>query len=259
MTTPIITLSTYIFIIDDMKHYIHTGLFALAILVAVASCSKDDPFEAGTGLTKITAPEVTCTASTYRSLSFSWTPVDGAVQYSYSLKDAAGNLYGGNVTYGTKAFFDGLSSDYPYVFSVIAYPGLDSGKEASSEASLTQKTGLVNNEGTFTSYLASGTWKATLQESSLNTFVLKNWYGQEGYDLEFTVNPVDSTVTVTNGTPDTASGRMIVATGSNKINVKNGVLIDGAKSKFYRLDGMLILNVQASMGSRQGEDTFIWQ
>ena len=140
-----------------MKHYIHTGLFALAILVAVASCSKDDPFEAGTGLTKITAPEVTCTASTYRSLSFSWTPVDGAVQYSYSLKDAAGNLYGGNVTYGTKAFFDGLSSDYPYVFSVIAYPGLDSGKEASSEASLTQKTGLVNNEGTFTSYLASGT------------------------------------------------------------------------------------------------------
>ncbi|MGN1229370.1 MAG: fibronectin type III domain-containing protein [Prevotella sp.] len=222
----------------------------------MACNSYDDAFEAGTGQTPIASPVVTCNDATYRTLSFEWQAVNDAVSYSYQLTDAEGEKVDGGVTTSLQATFDRLQSAANYTLTVIAYPALHSGKGASQPAKVEHLTGLIDNEGTMTSSLTNTSWTSRLKETSLNTFVLSTWYGNDDYELEFSVNAADSTINVTNGVLDEATGRMRVATGSNKIMVKNGVLIDGGNSKFDRLSGILTLDVQATTGTKKGTDVF---
>ncbi|MGN1263182.1 MAG: hypothetical protein ACI4TW_04015 [Prevotella sp.] len=237
---------------------IRTAIGALALAAALTACSSDDAFETSTGLTAIDSPTVSCTSSTYRSLSFEWNNVDGAVQYAYTLTDADGNNMGGGIITGTTTCFDDLDSDADYTFSITAYPAIESDKAPSAETSIVSRTTLIDQEGTFTSDILSSSWSVQLKEISYNTFVVENWYGADGHNLEFIVNTIDNSIIVTNGTPDDATGRTKVTTGSMKIMVKNGVLIDCSNSFFYRLGGLLSLDVKASTGTRTGIDTLEW-
>ena len=239
-------------------HHIRSAIGTLCLTAALTACSSDDAFEASTGLAAINTPTVSCTSSTYRSLSFEWNSVEGAVQYAYTLSDAAGTNVAGGVVTDTKADFDGLNSDADYTFSITAYPAVEADKAPSAAASTTCHTLLIDLDGTFTSSLTSSSWTARLVEKSYNTFVLEKWYGYDGFNLEFIVNAADNSIIVTNGTPDDATGRQKVATGSSKIMVKNGILIDGSNSFFSRLGGKLSLDVRATVGTRTGIDTLEW-
>lgn len=207
------------------------------------------------------SPVATCTESTWRSLSFEWEKVSGAVQYSYILKDAEENVIYGEVTTGNTGSVDWLDSDTPYTLYIYAYPVIGGDASPSECVTLQMRTGLINLTGSYESGLVTRntTWNAELEEKELNSFVMKNWYGVEGYDLEFTVNPADSTINVLNGEIDEATGLKNVPSGNSGNFVRKGVLVDGTQSKFDRLGCLLTLKVRATTGNKENEDTFTWE
>lgn len=231
---------------------------ALAMLMAVACNSYDDPYEPASGLPAVATPEITCTANTYCSLSFSWNKVADAVQYSYQLSNSLGVDIAADITSSTAVSFDGLQSGSLYTLRVVAYPAVLASAAPSNAAEISVTTSLIDVVGTYNSLMLGSTWNAQLTETSYNTFVLKGWYGVEGYDLHFTVNANDGTLTINNGELDATTGRMIVATGSSKVLVKKGALIDGKNSYFNRDEGTLSINVRASNGTRVKDDLFTW-
>lgn len=72
---------------------------------------------------------------------------------------------------------------------------------------------LWSRKGTFSDG-GDGSWDATLEAYTDSSYVLKSWYGAEGYDLEFTVNK-DSTINVTNYYADKYPDYIYVATGTD--------------------------------------------
>lgn len=115
-------------------------LTAILLLAAVAftACSEDCE-KLGEGLTQ---NGITLVSSTVSSLSFSWEPVDNAVQYGYRLLDADGNVIGGGVTTGTTASFTGLNDDTDYTFELTSfaqYKGEYSNSEAKTVSVKTEK------------------------------------------------------------------------------------------------------------------------
>ncbi|MGN0232416.1 MAG: fibronectin type III domain-containing protein [Muribaculaceae bacterium] len=231
---------------------------AVAMLMAVACNSYDDPYEPASGLPAVATPEITCTANTYCSLSFSWNKVADAVQYSYQLSNSLGVDIAADVTSSTTATFDGLQSGTLYTLRVVAYPAVLASAAPSNAAEISVTTSLIDVVGTYESLILGSRWSAQLVETSYNTFVLKGWYGADGYDLHFTVNSNDGTITINNGELDSATGRMLVATGSSKVMVKKGALIDGKQSYFNREENTLSINVRATNGTREKDDLFTW-
>ena len=238
------------------------------MLVAVAamcftSCSDDDE----PAKTPIALPQVTIASATYHSLTFEWAPVTGAVQYGYKIYDALDEIVVGGVTEKTSVSIDGLNYLSDYTIHVWAYPTLeDDASTASDEAVLTATTPFytaLNFAGTHTSGVISQSYSATIVETRQNpnqygTFAIKAFYGVEGYDLEFTVNP-DNTITVVNGTIDEDSGWKKVATGATNARVKNGLLIDESRSSFSRTDYTVTFYAKGTRGSNEGYDSFTWE
>lgn len=224
--------------------------------LTVASCTQEpDPFEAAGGA-PIATPTVQLSRATYRSLSFSWSGVEGATQYGYKLISQAGQAVQGSVTTATLVAFDSLEANTPYTLEVVAYPAVTASRSASAVQRLAASTTLLVATGTFSSALLGSEWEATLTETSDNTYTLTAWYGAEGYDLQFTVD-ANGSIQVLNAASTDEAGHKVVPTGRTGIKVKNGVAIDEAGSYFDRFEG-LILSVWPTRGNVGGVDTFTW-
>ncbi len=99
------------------------AVLALAALgaAALSSCKpeKKDPVQ-------LTAPQPSLSASTINSLTFTWSQVANAAQYTYELLSSDGSQAGNGSTAGTTAEFTGLKDNTAYTFKVVANPATGS-------------------------------------------------------------------------------------------------------------------------------------
>lgn len=192
------------------------AVVALLGTAILASCGpeKADPV-------KLATPQPALLSSTETSLTFSWDKVSGAVQYSYTLTASDGTAVDGGTTANTSIEFTGLASSAAYTFSLTAYPEVGSEDYLTSDAAtitantadIPPVTELWSVVGTVDDGVGY-TWDATLVAFSDGSYIIKSWYGTEGYDLDFTVNS-DATISVSNLTED-EDGYYYVLAGADK-------------------------------------------
>ena len=152
-------------------------------LAALSSCQK--------GPTPLASPAPTVKA-TVHSLTFSWTAVDGAVEYAYQLDDAAGTKVADGKTEELSVSFDHLIEGAEYCFTITAYCAEgDSSHEISQAATVTASTKKRQENWTAEGFYFDGKGnyrRATLAALADGSYTLRNWYNIAGYDLDFTVD-----------------------------------------------------------------------
>ena len=110
-------------------------LMMTAIVLSLTSCSEDEVTK-----TPLSPTSISEGAKTVSTLAFSWTPVDGATQYAYELKDEAEDVVLGGTTSTTSILATGLKVHTTYTLYVWAYAALSSDKTTSPIATLTATT-----------------------------------------------------------------------------------------------------------------------
>ena len=178
-------------------------------LAALSSCQK--------GPTPLASPAPTVKA-TVHSLTFSWTAVDGAVEYAYQLDDAAGTKVADGKTEELSVSFDHLIEGAEYCFTITAYCAEgDSSHEISQAATVTASTKKRQENWTAEGYFFDGAgkyWRATLAALADGSYSLRNWYNIKGYDLDFTVDTENNDqLAITNATSVSENTYYYVAAG----------------------------------------------
>ena len=90
-------------------------LMMTAIVLSLASCSDDEVAK-----TPLSPTSISEGAKTVSTLAFSWTPVEGATQYAYELKDEAEDVVLGGTTNTTSILATGLKVHSTYTLYVWA-------------------------------------------------------------------------------------------------------------------------------------------
>ena len=242
------------------------GYTALCLGLAFAgmtflSCNDDEP------AVSLQQPALTCDL-TYNTLSVSWENVPQAVQYGYFLYDANNEVITGDVTTKTSFFVGNLQKLTDYKVVVYAYSALDGNQITSSiqQDIQTPYYTQLDHAGTYESAMINnGSWTAPIKEertegheNEFGIFTIKDWYGAEGYDLQFTVNTANNTIHILNGTEDEPTGYIKVATGQGFSTIRDGLLIDESRSFFDYEAHTLTIHGQATRGNREGDETFTW-
>lgn len=103
-----------------MKKYKMFGmLLSLMLAAGISSCSDDD------ALPELLQPEsLENTKATYNSLTFEWTPVEGAIQYGYQLVTVDKTPVASGVIQATKVKISDLADDTEYILRVWPFAGL---------------------------------------------------------------------------------------------------------------------------------------
>jgi len=248
-----------------------TLLATLPLLVC--ACEESDPIQYG-GTQPLGTPVISLVESEFNYLSFSWTSIEGAIEYSYKLTDMKGNLIAGDLTKTTSVEVEDLTYSTEYQLTVLAYADVQGENTTSAEGVLLVKTpfySAVNASGTYTSaILTTKTWEPTLVETraegkddSFGTFTLQAWYGTSDYDLQFEID-AKGKVKILNGTLDEATGWQKVLAGPATVAtnqfVRKGVLIDESRCSFDREAHTLTLFTRSTKdANREGYDVFKWE
>lgn len=137
------------------------------------------------GLTPLAAPEVTLAAS--ERLEASWERVTGAKQYSYTVtKDGA--LVVSDVTSSTS--FTQVLPAGTYSVSVVALAnGKYSNSPAGTATTTLNVTELYTVTGQYYSAALGKAWEAKMTAYSNGAYTIFNFYGVNGYNLEFANTP----------------------------------------------------------------------
>ena len=106
-----------------------------AVTLGFTSCSDDDIVKSPLDTTSITEG-----SKTVSTLSFSWTPVAGAVQYAYELADQNGSVVLAGITNTTSVVATGLKVNTTYTLNVWSYASLQGDKSTSPIATLKATT-----------------------------------------------------------------------------------------------------------------------
>lgn len=119
-----------------MKFNKTATIMALAsLLFGSFGCSEDNT------LTPLDGTVAELKGSSFNSLSFSWSKVKGAIQYSYQLSETAtGEILVRDVTQSTTASFSDLKASTDYTLTVLAYAALESDYTTSEPVVLTART-----------------------------------------------------------------------------------------------------------------------
>jgi hypothetical protein len=147
-------------------------------------------------------------------VTVSWFAVDNAAYYIYTCKSDNGTDISGTTT-DTSVTLSGLKTG-DYMVSVTAYSeneAYSTSETAYSSFSYVETKDEIWRVNGSVDDGAGKTWIATLVAWSNGSYTIKNWYGTEGYDLEFYVNS-DATITVTNKT--TSEGYDYVAANADE-------------------------------------------
>lgn len=139
-------------------------------------------------LLSLPAPVVTV-SSQGTSTTVSWTPVEGAQQYSYALA-GAGETRG--TTTDTVLTFRHLDMGH-YTATIRALVDQEGYEPAGEPARQTfqvtvERQELWRVDGTYESAVMGTTHTSTLVAYDDDSYVLLGWYGVEGYDLDFDRN-----------------------------------------------------------------------
>lgn len=108
---------------------------AVALTMGITSCSDDEIVKSPLDPTSITEG-----AKTVSTLSFNWTPVNGATQYAYELSDPNGTVVLGGITSTTSILATGLKVNTTYTLNVWSYAAVTGDKSTSPIATLQATT-----------------------------------------------------------------------------------------------------------------------
>ena len=178
-------------------------LMMTAIVLSLTSCSEDEVTK-----TPLSPTSISEGAKTVSTLAFSWTPVDGATQYAYELKDEAEDVVLGGTTSTTSILATGLKVHTTYTLYVWAYAALSSDKTTSPIVTLTATTNDV------VQLLApQATWEQT------SAGIVLTWPAVENADYyEITYDSDDGSATVT--TTDTSVTLSGLSLGDHGVAVR---------------------------------------
>lgn len=134
----------------------------------------------------------------------SWKSVEHAKKYEYyvKLKDSDKVLESGTVT-DTEVALYGLVGEYELGVKSLSTSEAYSDSEYDKVEFKVEKREVWRTVGTFNDG-AGHTWKATIVAYSNDSYTILKWYGNEGYDLEFSVTS-GGNVAVTNAYKDDGS------------------------------------------------------
>ena len=131
----------------------------------------------------------------------SWKSVEHAKKYEYyvKLKDADKVLESGTIT-DTEVSLYGLVGEYELGVKSLSTSEAYSDSEYDKVEFKVEKREVWRTVGTFDDG-AGNSWKATIVAYSNDSYTILKWYGNEGYDLEFSVTS-GGNVAVTNAYKD---------------------------------------------------------
>lgn len=134
----------------------------------------------------------------------SWKSVEHAKKYEYyvKLKDSDKVLESGTVT-DTEVALNGLVGEYELGVKSLSTSEAYSDSEYDKVEFKVEKREVWRTVGTFDDG-AGNTWKATIVAYSNDSYTILKWYGNEGYDFEFSVTSAGN-VAVTNAYKDDGS------------------------------------------------------
>jgi hypothetical protein len=176
--------------ISNIRTWAGTGLMMLSAVTMFTACDDDD----NSVKFQPEAPVVSVGEVTFNSLSFTWTSVEGAFEYEYTLRDENGVYIAGALTQDTSASFENLDAATPYTLSVIAYAqdalntiGSEAGTLTATTADAPVDNRLWEVTGIYYSAEWNKSWSAKLIAYPGDAYVIESWMGVEGYDFAFTV------------------------------------------------------------------------
>lgn len=178
------------------------GMFLTA---GLAACSDDEP-----QANPLPVPSVDNSEASYNSLTFSWSKIERATKYGYTLTDADGHEVVTDVTSKNSVTFSGLKPSTDYTLSIWAYGVYGSGDRTSDVTTITKRTSDII-------YLAEPQPVAAMKGNSVTV----SWNAvadADGYEYEVT-NP-DGSEGLTGSTSDTGFSISGAAAGTYVIRVR---------------------------------------
>lgn len=153
---------------------------------------------------RLDAPKNLKAASAKNGMRVTWGRVTNAVSYHYSImSEATGETVSGDVT-TAQAVVPNLGKG-TYRIAVNALSG-DAKYLDSEDAVITfdySPSMVWNAKGKMTDPSSGNSWNATIQNYGNENYVIVNWYGTSGYNLEFHANE-DGSITLQNAYVDEA-------------------------------------------------------
>ena len=121
------------------------------------------------------------------NLTFTWTAVDDAESYAYILRNGTTEVESGEVTDLSITFKSLESGTYTFVLTAeIDQPGYASSDAATVDVDFVWSDPVAwSVVGTYTSEMVGSSWTAKLVAYLDGTYTLEDWYGVEGYNLNF--------------------------------------------------------------------------
>ena len=183
-----------------------SALLAIATLVSISSCVKEEEAFTREGKTPLESPEIVAGELTSSSISFYWTAVENAGQYTYKVVNPAGYIVAKGETTATSVFVKGLKFGTTFKVFVSAIPEADFAKTmCSSEYGLaeikTEDPIIIDYEWVLNGYAwfyaDADTWNKTPVtvglEKGTGHFVITSYCGAEGFDFYFDLTAFDGT------------------------------------------------------------------
>lgn len=121
-----------------------------------------------------------------------WDAVAGASSYKYALTDAGGvEIAAGNTVYNYLDFPTMTTGVYTLTLQALtSTPGLAASPVAQLSIDFVREhLQMWTVEATYNSGLTGKSWPVTLIAYDDNSYSIKAWYGVEGYDLDFAIDP----------------------------------------------------------------------
>lgn len=211
----------------------------------------------------IPSPVVSVTREV-NSMIFEWAHIESAASYRWELLDGAGNIIDEGSTRALNATVEDLATG-SYTFKVTACtdePGFkDSEPSVTKFDFVRQSLEVWSVTGTYSSALLGKQWSAVLTAYDDNSYRLAGWYGAEGSDLLFTVDPEDADdmfhLPADTYSYDQATGRYAVPTGlASPATVY--VTPGGNRCALEGNAGGGSLMLAVSDGTASAEDEFTW-
>lgn len=121
-----------------------------------------------------------------------WKSVSNATEYAYILTNADGEVVKSGTTDSRSLSFSNLKTgDYTIAVKALSSKGgYEPEGEYANLAFTVEEIFLWKAEGTYWSEIYGQSWTATIVCYDENNYSIQGWYGVEGYDIEFEVDPI---------------------------------------------------------------------
>lgn len=121
-----------------------------------------------------------------------WSKVPDAEYYVYSIKNSEGSEVKGGESYDSDMEITGLDlGDYTFsIYAATTRGGFENGDAASAPFAV-EVMEIWRVEGTYHSAEFDQSWPATMVAYNNSTYSILSFYGVDGYNLDFAINPAN--------------------------------------------------------------------